>query len=191
MHEIAKISWFSLIFSEKCEVIVVLKNVDILIEAVANILNSSLDLNLFIAGEGSEIGNLKRLTEMKDISSKVFFLGTLQSDQMIRYYNSADVLCLQSKSEGLPNVVVESFLCGTPVVASAVGGIPTVVKEGKNGFLVEPNSVEDLADKIKISLNHKWNREAIRESISFLFPEKVIEKYHHLYKSLTENFERS
>lgn len=167
-----------------------IKNVDILIKAVSNILISRSDINLFIAGEGTEEGSLKRLTEMRDISSNVFFLGSLQADQMINYYNSADIFCLQSKSEGLPNVVVESFLCGTPVVASAVGGIPTIVKESENGFLVEPNSAKDLEDKIKIALNHSWNREIIRESISFLFPEKVIEKYHHIYKSLEENFER-
>lgn len=166
-----------------------LKNVDVLIEAFDNVLNSAIHAHLFIAGEGTECGKLKRLTEVKGISNKVFFLGPLQSDQMISYYNSADIFCLQSKSEGLPNVIVESFLCGTPVVASAVGGIPMVVKEAKNGFLVKPNSVEDLADKIKIGLNHSWHRETIRESISFLFPEKVIEKYHQIYHGLVSNFE--
>jgi glycosyltransferase involved in cell wall biosynthesis len=165
------------------------KNVDVLIRALYNILNSRSDVNLFIGGEGAEEGNLKRLIEIKGISEKIFFLGPLQSDQMINYYNSSDLFCLPSKSEGLPNVIVESLLCGTPVVASAVGGIPTIVKKGVNGFLVEPNSVEDLADKINVGLDHPWDREGIRESISFLFPEKVIEKYHHVYKSLSVNFE--
>lgn len=165
------------------------KNVDILIRALYKILDSGSDVNLFIGGEGVEEGNLKRLTETNSISEKIVFLGPLQSEQMINYYNSSDLFCLPSKSEGLPNVIVEALLCGTPVVASAVGGIPAIVKEGENGYLVVPNSVEDLADKINIGLNHSWNRDVIRESISFLFPDKVIEKYHHLYKSLAVNFE--
>jgi teichuronic acid biosynthesis glycosyltransferase TuaC len=168
--------------------LVPIKNVDILIEAVFNIFNSRSDVNLFIAGSGIDEGILKRLVENKRMKDKIFFLGPLLSENLINYYNAADVFCLPSKSEGLPNVIVESFFCGTPVVASAVGGIPTIVKEGVNGFLVKPNSIEELENKIKISLEYSWNRESIRESVSFLFPEKVIEKYHNIYKSLAENF---
>ena len=165
-----------------------LKNVNILIEAVFNILKSGTDVNLYIAGSGPDEGILKRLVINREIGDKVFFLGPLQTDQMINYYNCADIFSLQSKSEGLPNVIVESFFCGTPIVATAVGGIPEIVKEGINGFLVIPNSIEDLTQKIILSFNHTWNREEIRDSISFLFPEKVLEKYHYIYKSLAEKF---
>jgi glycosyltransferase involved in cell wall biosynthesis len=110
------------------------------------------------------------------------------SGDLVNYYNAADIFCLPSKSEGLPNVIVEAFICGTPVVASAVGGIPAIVIEGINGFLAKPNSIEELENKIKISLEYSWNRESIRESVSFLFPEKVIEKYHNIYTSLAQNF---
>ncbi len=166
------------------------KNVDILIKAVTDIFVSRSDVNLYIAGSGTDEGVLKRLVENQGINDKVFFVGALLSDELINYYNSADVFCLPSKSEGLPNVIVESFLCGTPVVASAVGGIPTIVKEGQNGFLVNPNSVEDLTDKIIISLTHSWNRETIRKSVSSLFPEKVIEKYHSIYKDLINSHKK-
>ena len=168
--------------------LVPIKNVDILIEAVSNILNSRSDVNLFIAGSGIHLGLLERLVENKRIKDKIFFVGRLSNEELINYYNAADVFCLPSKSEGLPNVIVESFLCGTPVVASAVGGIPTIVKEGVNGFMTEPNSVKDLEEKIKISLNYSWNRESIRESVSSFFPERVVEKYHDIYKSLAETF---
>lgn len=166
------------------------KNVDILIKAVARILNYRSNLNLYIAGSGTDEGKLKRLTEELKINSKVFFLGPLLSDDLINYYNAADLFSLQSQSEGLPNVIVESFFCGTPVVASSVGGIPSILKEGINGFLVEPNSVDDLTKKIEESLKHSWDRNKIRESVSQYFPENVIKKYHHLYKNIADNFVR-
>jgi teichuronic acid biosynthesis glycosyltransferase TuaC len=165
-----------------------LKNVDILIEAVSNIVHSTPNIHLFIAGEGTEEGKLKRMVESKEIVNSIFFLGPLDSNQMINYYNSADLFCLPSKSEGLPNVIVESFFCGTPVVASAVGGIPKIIRPGINGFLVKPNSVQDLEEKIIISLSHSWDRAIIRESISYLFPEKVIDKYHQIYNNLSKSF---
>ncbi|MBK7105263.1 MAG: glycosyltransferase [Ignavibacteriae bacterium] len=161
-----------------------LKNVDILINAYSLIENKYSDTLLFIAGAGGEEGSLKRLSSTLNLNNKIFFLGPLLGDDLVNYYNAADLLSLQSKSEGLPNVIVESFLCGTPVVATDVGGISKIVKEGSNGFLVKPNSIEDLAQKIEQCLANAWNRNEIRNSISDLFPQKVIEKYHQLYNKL-------
>ncbi len=162
------------------------KNVDVLIEAFDILLTNNSNLLLFIAGSGTEEGNLRRLTELKKIENHVFFLGPLLSDELINYYNATDVFCLPSKSEGLPNVVVESLFCGTPVVASNVGGIPSIINEGENGFLVQPNNSHDLAVKIEKCLGNNWNREKIRKSISHLEPHKVIEKYKILYNDLKE-----
>ena len=170
--------------------LVPVKNVDILIKAVARILNYRSDLNLYIAGSGTDENKLKRLTKELKINSKVFFLGPLLSDELVNFYNAANLFSLQSRSEGLPNVIVESFLCGTPVVASSVGGIPSIIKEGINGFLVKPNSVDDLTNKIEASLKHLWDRNKIRESASQYFPGNVIKKYHHLYKNIADNFVR-
>lgn len=167
-----------------------LKNVDVLIEALASILQSGTDVNLYIAGSGTDEGKLRRLTELKMLKEKIFFLGNQLSEGMINYFNAADIFCLPSKSEGMPNVIIESFFCGTPVVASAVGGIPSIVKPGINGFLVKPNSADDLAFKLKQALEHNWDRNKIRESVSHLFPNSVIEKYQKLYNSAAQNFSR-
>ena len=164
-----------------------LKNVDVLINAFKLITNQEMGIELFIAGTGTDEGELKRLSQNLIIDKKVHFLGALNGDDLVKYYNAADILCLQSKSEGLPNVIVESFFCGTPVIASKVGGIPDIVKVGSNGFLVEPNSVDDLAEKIKLGLNSNWDRIKIRESISHLLTENVIQKYHNIYNRIYSN----
>lgn len=164
-----------------------LKNVDVLIEAVARILNSGTDVNLYIAGSGTDEGKLRRLTEQKKLEDKVFFIGNQLTDGMVNYFNAADIFCLPSKSEGTPNVVVESFFCGTPVVAAAVGGIPSIVKPGINGFLAKPNSTEDLQHQLIQALEHIWDRNKIRESVSYLATPNVIKKYEQLYNDIVNN----
>ncbi len=161
-----------------------LKNVNILIEAFAELNNSMENVHLYIAGTGTEETELKKLAENKNATKAITFLGPLLPDALVEYYNAADVFSLQSSREGLPNVIVESFFCGTPVVATKVGGIPTIVKDGINGYLVEVNSVSDLSAKIKLVLNQNWDRQKIRDSISHFLPEKVIGNYHKLYNSL-------
>jgi len=161
------------------------KNVDILIEAFDILLNEGNDALLYLAGSGTEEGNIRRMIEMKGITNKVFLLGPLQSKDLINYFNSADLFCLPSKSEGMPNVVIESLFCGTPVVASNVGGIPTLIKDAENGFLVPRNKKKLLAKAIEKSFNTVWNREIIRKSVSHLSKDKIIAKYKVLYKEVS------
>ncbi|MCB0729821.1 MAG: glycosyltransferase [Ignavibacteriae bacterium] len=163
------------------------KNVHVLIEAFSQLLKNKINVSLLIAGAGAEEGNLKRLIDNLDIQNSVSFLGVLNSEKLISYYNASDIFCLPSKSEGLPNVAVESLFCGTPVVASSVGGIPTIIHEGKNGYLVEPNIPSELAEKLLIGLETNWKRDEIRKSISHLSKENVIKKYSQLYLSIAEN----
>jgi glycosyltransferase involved in cell wall biosynthesis len=80
--------------------------------------------------------------------------------------NASDVLCLPSLNEGLPNVALEAMACGLPVVASRVGGVPEIVHEGVNGFLVAPSDPNALAEALRRALATKWDREAIRASVS-------------------------
>ena len=98
--------------------------------------------------------------------------------------NAADIFCLPSKNEGTPNVIIESLLCGTPVIASNVGGIPDVIKHGENGYLFEPMNVKKLTNLLIKSLNQNWDRNSIRKSAERFYSSEVIKKYHVLYKKL-------
>ena len=74
------------------------------------------------------------------------------------------MLCLPSFAEGSPLAVLEALACGTPVVATRVGGIPEQVTPGDNGFLVEPGDAEGLADALARTLEREWNGAELRES---------------------------
>ena len=148
------------------------------------LLNKKNNVILLIGGAGYEEDNLRQLVENEKINNNVKFLGNLDEDSIVKYYNSADVFCLPSKSEGLPNVIIESLLCGTPVVASSVGEIPHIIEDNINGFLVEPNSVESLTLGLANALNTKWDRNFLRESVSFLSVNNVLQEYDMAYNDV-------
>ncbi len=161
-----------------------LKNVNYLIESIKLLKESNIFIKLIVAGTGEEEGNLKALVKKTELEKDVSFVGGLKGDVIVDYYNIADVFCLPSKNEGLPNVIIESLLCGIPVVASSVGEIPHIIENGKNGYLVKPNSVKDLEEKLEKAIKNDWDREELRKSIADLSPGNVIEEYKNVYKNI-------
>jgi glycosyltransferase involved in cell wall biosynthesis len=93
-------------------------------------------------------------------------VGARPHEEIPLWMNACDVLCLPRLNEGLPNVVLEAMACGLPVVASRVGGVPEVVRDGINGFLVSPSNSGALADALHRALSTKWDCESIRASVS-------------------------
>ena len=93
-------------------------------------------------------------------------VGARPHEEIPSWMNASDVLCLPSLNEGLPNVALEAMACGLPVVASRVGGVPEIVQEGVNGFLVPPSDPNALAEALRRALATKWNHEAVRASVS-------------------------
>jgi len=96
-----------------------LKGVHIAIEALALVP----DLVLLIAGTGPEERRLRGLVATLGLDARVRFLGAVTHDKLCEYYNAADALVHASSHEGMPNVVLESLACGTPVVAAPFEGV--------------------------------------------------------------------
>ena len=161
-----------------------IKNIYLLLESLKQLLNIYDQIHLLLAGYGYEENNLKTFITENHLSENVSFIGNLDVESLINYYNAADLLCLPSFSEGFPNVVVESLLCGTPVVGASVGGIPKIINHGINGYLIDPRKKEELTDALIKTLNNKWDREQLRESVSFLSSENVFKQYDSLYNEV-------
>jgi glycosyltransferase involved in cell wall biosynthesis len=94
------------------------------------------------------------------LQGRVSLPGNQSNEKLNLWYNAADVSCLSSCREGWPNVLMESLACGTPVVATRVGGVPEVITSSAYGVLVDPN-VPEFAKGMESALRNKWDREAI------------------------------
>jgi glycosyltransferase involved in cell wall biosynthesis len=151
--------------------LVPIKNVNVLVEAwkraVARETLQRTD-RLVLIGDGSERSALQRAAQQADLGGQVCFAGTLPQAEVARWMSAADALCLPSQNEGMPNVVVEALAMGLPVVASRVGGIPELVRDGVNGRLVPAGDPAALADALTTTLATRWPRAQVRESVAHL-----------------------
>jgi glycosyltransferase involved in cell wall biosynthesis len=122
------------------------KGVQHLLNSAPQLLKAVPDANFIIVGDGELKRDLKRLSERLEISDKVKFTGFLPDKELLEAYASADVFAFPSAFEGLPTVIIEAMASGKPVVATNVGGIPSLVKDGITGFLVNYGDVNQLAN---------------------------------------------
>lgn len=121
------------------------------------------DTCLLLAGGGVEENNLRALARSIGVTDRVTFLGTVKHDALRDYYGAADLLVLASRSEGWANVLLEAMACGTPVVASDVGGSPEVVAAPEAGLLMPERTTAALVGAVKSLLEHYPDRAATRQ----------------------------
>jgi glycosyltransferase involved in cell wall biosynthesis len=140
------------------------KGFDLLIQAVKILIDKHgrKDLYLVIVGEGPARGNLEKLIAALDLGENVHLAGGVPHKNIHLWYNAADLFCLASHREGWACVLIESLACGTPVVATNVGGAQELVCSDKYGLLAKID-IEDIAAKISVALDKDWNKDEIVE----------------------------
>ena len=125
------------------------------------------------------------------MQDKIHLLGAQPHNKIPDFLSASDILVLPSYNEGLPNVVLEAMACSRPVVATKVGGIPEVVKDGETGFLVNKEDVNSLIKAIdKLLSNEKLciemglsGRKIIEEKFTW---EKNAKKHIEIYEKLIQ-----
>jgi len=118
------------------------------------------NVRFVFAGSGPERTRIVELAETLGVGSAVHFVGAVAHDRLPDWYRAADLVCLPSHAEGVPNVLLEAMACGVPIVATRVGGIPEVVPSTA-GILIEPHDVDALANALADALAHGWASEAL------------------------------
>ena len=107
------------------------------------------DAELLVIGDGPDRADLERLARELGLNGRVRFTGPRPREEVLRALASAQAAVLSSDWENLPHAAVEALAVGTPVVATAVGGVPEVVRDGVNGLLVPAGEPAALADALR------------------------------------------
>jgi glycosyltransferase involved in cell wall biosynthesis len=124
------------------------KGVGWLLRAFPQVIASCPDAHLVLVGDGPQRNELMALARTLGLEGAIFFAGLQEHETVIRYMRAADLFVLPSLQEPFGIVLLEAMSCGLPVVASNVMGIPSIVEDPANGYLVPPRDAAALADRI-------------------------------------------
>lgn len=164
------------------------KGIQYLIQAMDIIRQKEANARLILGGEGPEEENLKRLVEQANLGNCINFIGQIPNEKVHEYMAAADVFVLPSLSEGFPIVSLEAMASGLPIVTTKVRGLPEIVKDGENGFLVEPKNPEQIAEKVLLLLEDEELRKRISENNRARAKEysweSVIDRLEEVYKAI-------
>lgn len=156
------------------------------LRACASIKKEVPGVRFLIVGDGSMMSDMKVLTEELSLKGDVIFAGFREDVPEI--ISSIDLLVHTPLNEGLGRVLLEAMVCGKPIVATRVGGVPEVVEDGVNGLLVPSEDVEAIASaSIRILKDNTLGRrlgEAGKRKASEFGMDRMVEANYRLYKTL-------
>lgn len=138
------------------------KAFDAQIRALHTLLQRGLNVNLVVIGEGGDRPRLEALAKELGVTDRVKLPGW-QSD-VRSYFEAMDVFALSSLREGLPNVLLEAMALEVPSVATRIAGIPRLIQDGQNGFLIEPGDLPALTSSLHSLLTNAGLRATFRQA---------------------------
>lgn len=154
------------------------KGIQLLVDAIPQILGEMRDLTFLLIGDGNERKIVERRIKRLGIQSRVRMLGKIPHEKLSSYYNQLRLLVIPSFTEGLPATMLEAMACGTPVLATGVGGILDYIHDKETGFLLESNHPSAIAKSvIELVKNEGLLERVSRNSVLFIkekFSEEII-----------------
>jgi len=160
-----------------CGRIVYDKGFDVLIKAFNLIHKRYPEIDLVIVGDGDERKNLESLVNMLRLTGHVHFIGLVSPEEVARYYLGCLFFVISTRHEAFGIVILEAMAARKAVVASNVGGIPSLIKDGFNGYLFESENCEALAEKMRFFAENKEKCDLLG-----LNGRQVVEQYYTLDK---------
>ena len=153
------------------------KGQDILIRALGLLHQGGIMPHVIFVGGADKRNNkleeLKALAVQLGVQEQCQFVGEVSHSEMFKYFASAGFSIVPSRSEAFGLVNIESMSVRTPVIASAVGGIPEIIRDGVDGFLVPPEDPQALAEKIKLL----YNDPVLREQLGYNARERFLDVF--------------
>ena len=163
------------------------KRTDDVLVAFKQLRDAGVDACLCMVGDGPDRVQLERRAHELGVVKETLFLG--YQEDVAPFYAAFDALVLPSSNEGTPVSAIEALAAGRPVVATRVGGVPDVVQEGEDGFLVEPGATGELADRLARlagdpELRERMGRAGRERVVPRYAVERLVDDVDRLYKSL-------
>ncbi len=167
------------------------KRIDVLINVFSNLSKKYDFLKLVIVGDGPLRINLENLVKSLNLFDKVIFTGDVEPDFIPNYMNSSDIFVLPSSYEGRPNVIIEAMACKLPIVTTNVGDLSKLIKQGKEGFLVNNNNELYFCIE-KLLLNHDLRYKLANNAFNSVKKNnptwsKCAKEYIKLYRKILKN----
>ncbi len=181
-----------------------LKGLNVLIEAISimrrnEVLKDTPFCLVIIGGDSDdgveqtdvELSRIKLLTEQYGLNDMVTFLGNRSQDSLPYYYSAAEAVVVPSQYESFGMVALEAMACGTPVVASQIGGLAYLVQDGVTGYTVPVDDPNELARRITsllvdTNLRNQMGSQAVKLAQDYAW-EKIAEKLVRVYQDLLHN----
>ncbi|KAF5085618.1 D-inositol-3-phosphate glycosyltransferase [anaerobic digester metagenome] len=118
------------------------------VRALPRIAAGRRDVHIFIGGDGPLLPDLREFVRESGLTDRVTFAGWIPHEDLPRRLNGLRLLVLPSYTEGLPNIMLEAMVCGTPVLATPVGAVPDFIRDGETGFILASNTPEEIATSV-------------------------------------------
>jgi len=163
------------------------KRTDDVLLAFKRLRDDGVDACLCMVGDGPDREQLERRAHELGVVRDTLFLG--YQEDVAPFYAAFDALVLPSSNEGTPVSAIEALAAGRPVVATRVGGVPDVVREGEDGFLVEPGATEDLAERLARlardpELRERMGKHGRERVLPRYAVDRLVDDVDELYRSL-------
>ena len=171
-----------------CGQLIPIKRVDILVKCAMQLIKEGYRFELYLVGSGPIYDELRGMVT-PEAETKIHFVGDVRYEDMAAQYAQKDVFVFPSCDDGWGMVVMEALAAGLPVISTyGVSSAVDFIRDGNNGFIVEPNTVEPFLEKMKFFLNNpeqipvfSASASRIREEYS---PDIGAEKFYHVVRKL-------
>ena len=162
------------------------KHVDVCLRAFAEVRRTVPDASFFVIGQGAAQDDLKKLAQELNLGESVRFLGFVGSEEIVHFYQGADVFAIASTAETQCLSMMQAFACGLPAVAADAGGLPEFLPP-EAGFLIKPGDVAALAEKLTMFMTnaearHQYGARALSYVQKFSAPH-IMDEWVALYSA--------
>ena len=171
-----------------------IKGMDLVVPAFAKVLKEHPNTHLLVVGDGSLRATMEQQATELNCAGNITWVGRQPQEELAKWYSQMDIVLMPSRSEGFGLTAIEAMSNGCVMVASNVGGLPEVVRDGICGLLHNSEDIKDMADKISMLINDKetYNRlqtQSLTEVEKYSF-KQYAKLINDLYKRL-QNVERT